>query len=350
MRHGDEIPAEAFRAAELRLEHRIAARGQELGPRIETVEVACLGTAVRHHHQRQVRSLASRRQGEVAEQVEPVARLEMHHFHGRDRLVRNARTALGQQGDITGLAVEQIVGPGRQAALDAHHDLAEVRVPADDVNIRGREEAFQLCLQVGEFRIEIQDLLAFLGPSHADDGIGAPVLDETADIGQLGLHDRSFDLVGFEIEAEDREPVVIDPRREISVPAGDIEAGHVGHAASPPVRTPCAKTETFALEILRIDAFPVAAVPRPELEFGAVLRVADDRLVLGIQDVVEAAVTDEEAPGGCDHGRAPDGRGLPPARRRHRRRGSRDCPAARAARRGQYRDPRGRDWPGRRNC
>ena len=137
------------------------------------------------------------------------------------------------------------------------------------------------------------DLFPLLVPANTNDRIGAPIRYEIADISKLGLQHRPFDLVGLEIETEDCHPIVIDPRCEIAVAARDIETGHIGHPSGPAVRTAGPEPETLTLKVLGVDALPATAASRPQLELAAITRIANDRFVLGIQDIVETALADK---------------------------------------------------------
>jgi hypothetical protein len=103
---GAEMPrTEAGAAAVFRLQHSVAARGQELHLRIPAPGGAAhVRTAVHQHHHRQILA-AALRQRQPGRDVEAVARLVMHQRLARHLLRLDFRVAGADHGQQLGLAV-----------------------------------------------------------------------------------------------------------------------------------------------------------------------------------------------------------------------------------------------------
>ena len=82
-------------------------------------------------------------------------------------------------------------------------DLAEIDIPADDIDVRIREETDQLLIELAEFRVEILDLAALLIPAHANDGMSAPIGHEAGNICDIRGYQRAFNRFFLKVVAED---------------------------------------------------------------------------------------------------------------------------------------------------
>ena len=109
--------AEAAGAAEVRLENGIAARREELHPRIEVETVTRLRSAMRMHHERKLCALRAghaRRQSQVAVQFHAVARFPGHHRTTGSRASSSAVRMVPISSDV--LLRRLVVVEGRRIA------------------------------------------------------------------------------------------------------------------------------------------------------------------------------------------------------------------------------------------
>ena len=104
--------AEAGRSAEVDLQHRITAVGEQLGFGVEAPAVARPRAAVDEQHQRQPFRLDPDRQREIRMQVEAVARGDRDRCHRCQRLGIQMRIRPEQQPALAGGVVVE-VGAGR---------------------------------------------------------------------------------------------------------------------------------------------------------------------------------------------------------------------------------------------
>ena len=115
------------RAAELRLQHGVAARCEELRQPVEAGLVAGFGTAVRHHHQRQIFFHGIGGQSQVAGQRVLVARLVVEVAHGAEFHAAEQWIGLIEDVGLLRGVVDQVVDRGMGFVFDEHHDLLVVR-------------------------------------------------------------------------------------------------------------------------------------------------------------------------------------------------------------------------------
>ena len=104
----EELLAVAGRGAEVRLQHRVAAVGEELRHAAVAPGVAAPRPAVRHHDERQVLGRHALRQGQVGRDLEPVGRRVADGLHRGERLARQLLADGELQRQRARPAIEQV--------------------------------------------------------------------------------------------------------------------------------------------------------------------------------------------------------------------------------------------------
>ncbi len=210
--------AVAGRAAELRLQHDVAARREELHEPVELVGIVGLGPAVRQHDQRQVLLAGARRQRQergnrrtVARRVRP--RLDSPECHVGERRVRLADDVGGPLRQVD----EVVDGRVRRARDVGEHALRVARAAAD-LDLPARERARDPAVQRFGLRIEPDD--PPLGPAdrRADGAAVVGVADHPVHVVRRILRD---DRLPRTVERD--RPQLREPARLRVVRAADRE-------------------------------------------------------------------------------------------------------------------------------
>ncbi len=175
----EQVPAKAVRAAELRLQHRIALGRQRLGPPVEVERVPGLRPAMRQDDQRQVLRLSAVGNGEVGHDRAAVGSLVGDHVDRGHVLRLELEVGVPDGGGLAGVQVDEDVGDAMDLAGDLDHDLAAVVRPGLQLDLfagKGLEDRVPPGLVLG---IEEDVVGLRVAPDPADHAL-APGIEDVA--------------------------------------------------------------------------------------------------------------------------------------------------------------------------
>ena len=138
-----ELLAVAGRAAEVRLQHGVAAVGQELREVVEAPGVARPRPAVRQHDERQVLRRHALRQREEGRDLQPVRGRVADRLHAGQVLARDPLAHLVLERQLLRLAVEEVALAGLGVAGGGHEQSWSSAVDGAQREVLARELPLQ---------------------------------------------------------------------------------------------------------------------------------------------------------------------------------------------------------------
>ena len=164
-------------AAEVDLEHRVAAVGEQLHGGVETPGVPVPGAAVHQQHDRQPGRFDPDRQRQVRGQPEPVPRRDRHRGHRGQRLGVQVREGPEQQPALPGGVVVEPGDAGVAVVAEADDPPLPALVGRQRAEVAVRQ-GLQVLQHRGEVRVECVDHLSFPEVAGPEQLAGPPAADQ----------------------------------------------------------------------------------------------------------------------------------------------------------------------------
>ena len=186
----EELLAVAGGAAEVGLQDRVAAVGEELGEVVEAPAVARPGAAVRQDDRGQVLRGHALRQREEGRDLEPVRGRVAHGLHLRHVLARDPLADLVLQGQLLGRPVEEVALAGVGVARGGDQHDPVVGGGRAEADVLARELALeQLVVRLPRLvaEVEARPLVLVGGPDELVRGLGEDRPAEVHPVHRVGL-------------------------------------------------------------------------------------------------------------------------------------------------------------------
>ena len=174
----EPVVAVPGRPAEVGLQHRVAARGEETRPPVEREVIARVGSAVYQQHERQFARLDSHRQREIGGDLGAVActvldRATLAQMLGRGEL----RIALADHAQLLGGRVVDVVRAGVAGLFAEQQHARAISRPGLQRHVSALEPRLHGRGDLRELGIEKLLLRQILGPAHAHDAMAPRIAD-----------------------------------------------------------------------------------------------------------------------------------------------------------------------------
>ena len=185
---GEVLPAVARGAAIVGLQHRVAARSEELHFRMPVPRVALdPRAAVDHHDHRQVLAAGAARHREVGRDLEAVTSLVAHRGHRGHLLRVDPGPAVGEPLELAALAIEEIERAGRHVRARGDDEALPVARGRDGVHHAGKRTVHR-CLHRREALVEPRGSAHVGFITDAEDALGADRQAGQVDLWVRGDH------------------------------------------------------------------------------------------------------------------------------------------------------------------
>ncbi len=161
MLHGADAPllvtgveerlAEAGGAPKVRLQYRVTAIGEPLGPRVVAPGVSRPGTAMRVQNHGQSLGLQAHRQRQIGDHLHAVARLDHQRFPFCESILFELRSVDEQLGQLPRFSIVGVIGKGPVVDLVIDDPDLVGMVPSgnSEVSAKGRVEHLEVLLHLG---------------------------------------------------------------------------------------------------------------------------------------------------------------------------------------------------------